>query len=83
MRAFTAGPAGFFGLSLNRGSNLRYSDCFLSADSLNLKKNQNVNMFRTCNYSPIIWRHAKKFTHSAATKLFKIIDLPIKVIGHD
>lgn len=29
------GPAHFFGLSLRRGSNLRYNDCFLSADSLN------------------------------------------------
>lgn len=81
MRAFTAGPAGFFGLSLNRGSNLRYSDCFLSADSLNFKKKKKkVNM---CNYSPIIWRYVKNFTHTAAPKLFKIIDLPVKVIGHD
>lgn len=56
---FTAGPAGFFGLSLSRGSNLRYSDCFLNADSLNCKKKPNTHtqkrkIFRTCNYIPAI-----------------------------
>lgn len=31
-------PPHFFGLSLSRGSNLRYKDCLRSADSLNFKK---------------------------------------------
>lgn len=50
-RVFTVGPAGFFGLSLSRGSNLRYSDCFLNADSLNCKKI--IKYFRTY-HSPAI-----------------------------
>ena len=32
---WATGPAAFLGLSLRRGSNLRYKDCFLNADSLN------------------------------------------------
>lgn len=83
---WVAGPPHFFGLSLRRGSNLRYKDCFLNADSLNWgqKEWKHLTAFRSRRRKvETLCEVREDRTYTARTKLLKVVNLSIKVIGHD